>query len=1221
MTHRMKFSLGLTLLGCVLLSAIPVARADDWLVSRHDVRRTAASSGQLGIAIPATRWRSYLGGRLGAAAFLAYDVDADSRDEVVFVVGGRVLAKEAETDVVDWESPILPGANKLFGPVDLDEDGRPEVLVFRSGIPSDVWVVSLVDGSVLWHLPGHVIYQFRWPRVGDLDGDGHLDVYLGTGPCGNVPPGWGDPPPGLAYTFCDASGCGFDGARELWRLENAGGSNCGDGAQIADVDGDGMAELVASWGHTEVGVYDGATGALEGTLDSAERYFNRANTAIVLADVVGDTTPELFAITRAALSGLGSQSFVVYRGDATGYTRLWQVAASNPLSDLLIFDDLHSVADLDGDGTKEVVYGLVDGSTGIPTVFVRGAADGAERVSLAGFEFAGVVDLDGDGRREIVTRTATGVAVLGFDGATLATRFTLPDVVPVERMDLEAALGQRPTPELAVRNLDGDPSLEMIAGVEDAGGGLVGLRVFDIVGDTPTEVGRFDAPENVQVVALAFAGPITSDAPELLVSTSDGFVLVLDGTLAVKNRYEGFEFSLPGMRAGGYLLGVGGPAQAPLVVSSAGAQGVYVTDSRGVFSRLDVRGADAARPPSSVYSIVGLEGPALADVTGDGTLELLGVEDSTSLVARSASDGVELWRQPGATTRWGVRSTSAGQLLGGPIPVAAGPGRVGILLERFEPDPTADFLRVRAFAGDTGAPGVTSDRFRLMWGANNYGLAAAADVNGDGFDDYVSSPATPLRLAGSTLATAGVSAGAGVNRADPLIADLDGDGDLDVFAHGSWFASRAVDLGSMSALADGEARVNVGQYGALVSCMGGAAVASGSALPGEIYVERLSAGAIASLAHRLLVGGQSYALADAPTDAAPGRLSNVTAVAGLLGASDPAILVGSRDGYLYALDPCDLTLRWALDLRFPVGDPIVGDADGDGQDDLIVSVADGFLYGIRGAAYPAPDPVLDLDPASPGATDLDEVDSPSSLMASWPAIAGAASYEVAVLTPGGTALTRPAFQDVGDVTRIALRDLPLRLGGRYLFAVRALGPSGASGEATSDGVVVADLLGPEASISGPFMVFVDGPPESFTLTARDHWSLGAYVVEVRDGADALVFSLGEGSFSGTSDSFSASWGGGTNDGSVASEGSYRVVARVQDGAGHETSVEWMTQLTQRPVDVIEGGVSPDAGADGGLEGSGGGGCGCVVAGAERRRLPWPLLALIGLAIGRRRLRG
>ena len=46
------------------------------------------------------------------------------------------------------------------------------------------------------------------------------------------------------------------------------------------------------------------------------------------------------------------------------------------------------------------------------------------------------------------------------------------------------------------------------------------------------------------------------------------------------------------------------------------------------------------------------------------------------------------------------------------------------------------------------------------------------------------------------------------------------------------------------------------------------------------------------------------------------------------------MLVGSTDGYLYALDPCTLERIWSLNLRYPVGEAVVGDATGDGADDL-----------------------------------------------------------------------------------------------------------------------------------------------------------------------------------------------------------------------------------------------------------------------------------------------
>ncbi len=47
-------------------------------------------------------------------------------------------------------------------------------------------------------------------------------------------------------------------------------------------------------------------------------------------------------------------------------------------------------------------------------------------------------------------------------------------------------------------------------------------------------------------------------------------------------------------------------------------------------------------------------------------------------------------------------------------------------------------------------------------------------------------------------------------------------------------------------------------------------------------------------------------------------------------------MVGSSDGWLYAIDPCQGTLTFAYNFNAPVGEPVFGDTDGDGFDEILV---------------------------------------------------------------------------------------------------------------------------------------------------------------------------------------------------------------------------------------------------------------------------------------------
>jgi len=82
---------------------------------------------------------------------------------------------------------------------------------------------------------------------------------------------------------------------------------------------------------------------------------------------------------------------------------------------------------------------------------------------------------------------------------------------------------------------------------------------------------------------------------------------------------------------------------------------------------------------------------------------------------------------------------------------------------------------------------------------------------------------------------------------------------------------------------------------------------------------------------------------------------------------------------------------------------IFADTDGDGLDELLASVANGFLYGLKHAPVNPPANVIDIDPpAGIVDEDVDEIETTGTLYARWDAVDGADGYEVAVVRPDGT---------------------------------------------------------------------------------------------------------------------------------------------------------------------------------------------------------------------------
>jgi hypothetical protein len=234
------------------------------------------------------------------------DIIAPSWDHTVYAWSstGAFLWRRYIEDTL-WSSPVV---------VDIDRNGTPEIILGGDiwagnplGAPEGglVWILNR-DGSTYPGYPKHVPLQTVWstPAVADIDLDGWLDVVVGTGThfpdpggrwvdaftarTGRSLPGWPASVAGRAMTspalgqldgdpalevVAGAEG-GFihaldtDG-RELWRSCESGhpqgcfeGYSTHGGVAIADVDDDGLQEVVAAFDH-ELRVHDGRTGRTE----------------------------------------------------------------------------------------------------------------------------------------------------------------------------------------------------------------------------------------------------------------------------------------------------------------------------------------------------------------------------------------------------------------------------------------------------------------------------------------------------------------------------------------------------------------------------------------------------------------------------------------------------------------------------------------------------------------------------------------------------------------------------------------------------------------------------------------------------------------------------------------------------------------------------------------------------------------------------------------------
>ncbi len=1189
-------------LAALLASAMliaPDARAEDWPVFRHDARRTAASTAVVPIDRPAPLFRTYLGGSLGVTQFMDMDVDGDGRFELVYVSGGRVVAKRGDNLAV-WESDIVP-VNTMWGAVDFDGDGTDEILLTRSWpAPSQLVVVSSVDGSVVWEMPAATTDWFGGIRVGDIDGDGKEDLYVGTGMCGTGVSG----PNGTAFSFCEGGTCSYASARTLWNL-TGGSGNCGSGGVLGDTDGDGDDELVISWEHPTVGVYSTATGAREGSLPSfSGGDYDRGATRLMLENLDDDPALEVVTWTNAFNAGSGARRVAVFDWTGSAYALQWELVGADRAADRVVMDGANSIGDLDGDGVMEIAVARYLGSTDTWTTTVRNAMTGVVEATLPGdLTLVGVTDLTGDGTRELLAKDGASLKAyqIAADG-TATEHFSLAGRVRVWVNDVARRPHELNPTRVFTMQLDEDAPAELIVGEEDSDGNLVALHAYDADTSTPALLGTYRAPMGVSILVANEVGPMTRDYRQPVVATSDGYLLILDRAMVVTNRVVSAEFEEPGMRVGGFYTGAQGPRSTALVGAFSDGTSVLTPDSRGALVRLDASAASPVSAPVVQDQIFGARWASILDVDGSAPNELV-VFEGTDLVVRNGGPGLtELGRATGA----GLAGFRADPLL------AAGPGgEARLVVTRYDASSRIQFASYDAgslaerWASALTLPG---------WGKQNHGIHSVADLTGDSVDDVVSVVNAGLLLDGQNGSTRW-SNGPFMAGADPIIASVDGDATPEVFFHGAWQSTRLVSNAGSTRWTRPATNTQVNAYGAQVDCAGAVSFVAGESGSPELLTIKGSDGSITT--RRVLAEGMAYDVGSVPTGARTGITGNVTAVASLGTSGDPAVLVGSTDGYLYALDPCALTVRWSIDLRYPVGEPIVADLDGDGQDEIVVSVADGYLYGIGGAAYDAP-VVRDIEPGAPG-TDVDEVDTSDTLWASWDPVPGATSYIVSVFTEFGSEVRFPNAQDVGAVDVVEIPMLALAQGGTYFVAVQAVGPDGPGLEGRSDGVTVVDTLPPEATISvSPDPAW---PPASImprlfgTCTDRVDLARIETSVETIDGSN--IIPVDTRIVMGLAATSMAPWDGRI-DSAEAPAGTYVARVTCTDSGDRTATATVMFDLdpTAEPMTPDGGMVDPDSGTmtmdDGG--------CGCRTTTPRTTGAPLGALGLLMVVTIARRMR-
>ncbi|HEY2945161.1 MAG TPA: FG-GAP-like repeat-containing protein, partial [Vicinamibacteria bacterium] len=434
------------------------------------------------------------------------DLDGDGQPDVIWG-GYDAVALRGDNGSLKWRGAsnnrIWPG----IAIADLTGDGTPEVIVGRS---SNELTVYNRSGSVVWtRNPFGTGNEVRSLAVADLDGDGQLEIIAGRAgngatrqlsvfePNGTVRPGWparhdGDPGYGAGMyneniAVADMNGDGF---KEIF------GPTASPYITALDRSGNQLPTSSIYNGFSpvgpkvwsQVGVNVDQAADLRGYANcGVENRPEFSYSAPVIADVDGDGVPELIVVGNVYDCNSGTELYHIpfilkldrTRWSGSGFD--WTVIptpspGSAPLAeDYSVIEDVvpsPAVADLDGDGRKEIIYPSYDGR--VHAFWLDKTEHGSWPYTIPtrgapgdDFRFASepvVADLDNDGHAEVIftswPKKGTGgvgqLHVLDYLGVELY-RVDLPDA------DLNGGEnGGLGAPTLA--NIDSDPDLEVVVG-------------------------------------------------------------------------------------------------------------------------------------------------------------------------------------------------------------------------------------------------------------------------------------------------------------------------------------------------------------------------------------------------------------------------------------------------------------------------------------------------------------------------------------------------------------------------------------------------------------------------------------------------------------------------------------------------------------------------------------------------------------------------------------
>jgi VCBS repeat protein len=520
--------------------------------------------------------------------------------------------------------------------VDLNRDGVADVLV-ATNTGSIAWslAVALGDGQGGYRRTAYdTLFGLPRPVVADVDGDGWLDVVLprpaSCGHYGCVQGGYvvffgspsgalrgearlpdldvvevavadvdGDAVPDFALHLSDGSlavalGDGTGGFGTIANLGFIAAATV-EGFTAADVDGDGRADLVAQSGTWQLA---SRRGRGDGTFDAAT--FTPIGGLSALADVTEDGVPD-----AVVLGPVGFSVHAAQRG--VGFVP-WPSMSIAGQPDSLALADVNEDGFADGMTSSRLqTYPLAS------DVFLSdglGAFSATASPLLSSLKALG--DLSGDGHADVVMQSQTpGSVELSFGNGDGTFRSG-------PRMPTGISLRSSSFDDLRLIDVDGDGSLELLAAGITArvlrwnGTGLDGAPPFTPL-RTPGTLATADLDGDGRMDLVAVESEIAYREP--------GRLSLWHGDGAGGFAPVGGDLTLPRFARMALPADVDEDGRLDLVIVVKGECYWCPTDVGGVFVARG-NGDGTVRTPERVFGDYGLESAAVADLDGDGHLDV-----------------------------------------------------------------------------------------------------------------------------------------------------------------------------------------------------------------------------------------------------------------------------------------------------------------------------------------------------------------------------------------------------------------------------------------------------------------------------------------------------------------------------------------------------------------------------------------------------------------------